>query len=110
MIKGRQIGSLSPKVARDYAEKTAIGSGRAGISTRQRGGSLEGLKRQRNTIIESTGTGYSNPAQMGKRYNKKSLRVNSAHYDTIGSGGNFSHYSNSTFRGAKGSSAQRLFG
>lgn len=107
---GKQIGGLSPKVARDYAERTAIGSTRGVMSTRKMGGSLEGLMRQKTTMIESSGSGYSNTAQMAKRYNKQSLRVNPARYDTIGSGGNFSHSSNSTFKGTKHSSVQRLFG
>lgn len=106
---GKQIGGLSPKVARDYAQKTAIGASRGVKSARSMRGSLEGLVKQKTTMIEGAGTGYSNVAQMGKRYSGNTLKTTSPRYGILNnSRRSHNHFSDSTFMGTKGSSVQRL--
>lgn len=106
---GKQIGGLSPKVARDYAKKTAIGASKGVMSTRKMRGSLEGLVKQKTAMIERAGSGYSNVGQMGKRYSRNTLKNTSANYGILSSGKpSHMHSSNTSFMGTKGSSVQRI--
>jgi hypothetical protein len=80
------------------------------MSARKMRGSLEGLVKQKTTMLERAGTGYSNPAQMGKRYSGNTLKTTTPRYGILGnSKASYTHTSNTSFMGTKGSSVQRLF-
>ena len=78
---GKQIGGMAPISAIKHANKTAIRANH--FSGTAMKGSLEGLIKQKNAMIEFSGVGYSNPAAMTARYSRLSLKNNKPQYGTI---------------------------
>lgn len=98
------------RVSRPPARTVSYASSAQQIKpVRQMRGSMEGLVKQKTTMIERAGTGYSNTAQMGKRYSGNTLKNTNINYGIMGNS-NMSamNMSNTTFMGTKGSSVQRL--
>lgn len=81
---GKQIGGMAPISAMADASRTAM-QGRHFSGTAMKG-SLEGLIKKKNALIEFNGVGYSNPKVMTKRYSNVSLKNNIRQYDTINMG------------------------